>query len=55
MVRDEAYQKFEENQYHYLISAKQLAKYKPIKAFDKDGGAKYWVYEQKGFNKVLAE
>ncbi|MBB6004499.1 hypothetical protein [Arcicella rosea] len=55
MVRDEAYQKFEENQYHYLISAKQLDKYKPIKAFEKDGGGKYWVYEQKGFSKVLAE
>lgn len=55
MIREEAYKKFDEMKYHYLISAKKLNQYKPIKTFEKQGGAQYWVYEQKGFKNVLAE
>ncbi|MDR6562606.1 MULTISPECIES: hypothetical protein [unclassified Arcicella] len=55
MLREKAYQQFEQNQYHYIITTKKLNQYQPIKAFEKDGGTKYWVYENKGFKKVLAE
>lgn len=55
MLRDEAIKKFDENQFHYLVSAKPLKNFQAIKSFDKDGGGKYWVYEQKGFKKGLSE
>jgi hypothetical protein len=49
LVREDALSKFENKQYHYLISKAQLDNKKPIKTFLKTGGTGFWVYENKGF------
>jgi hypothetical protein len=47
LVREDALNKFENGQYHYLISKAQLENKKPFKTFLKTGGTGFWVYENK--------
>lgn len=47
LVREDALNRFENGQYHYLISKAQLADKKPVKTFLKPGGTGFWVYENK--------
>jgi hypothetical protein len=49
LVREDALLKFDNGQYHYLISKAQLDNKKPIKTFLKTGGTGFWVYENKDF------
>jgi hypothetical protein len=49
LVREDALSRFDNGQYHYLISKAQLDNKKPIKTFLKTGGTGFWVYENKGF------
>ena len=45
LVREDALNRFENGQYHYLISKAQLENKKPIKTFLKTGGTGFWIYE----------
>ena len=47
LVREDALQRFETGEYHYLISKAQLDNKKPLKTFLKTGGTGFWVYENK--------
>jgi hypothetical protein len=47
LLREDALNRFENGQYHYLISKAQLENKKPIKTFLKTGGTGFWVYENK--------
>ena len=47
LVRENALRRFENGQYHYLISKAQLEHKKPLKTFLKTGGTGFWVYEYK--------
>lgn len=47
LVREDALRRFENGEYHYLISKAQLDNKKPLKTFLKTGGVGFWVYENK--------
>lgn len=49
LVREDALNRFENGEYHYLISKAQLENKKPIKTFLKTGGTGFWIYENKNF------
>jgi hypothetical protein len=49
LLREDALSRFDNGQYHYLISKAQLDNKKPLKTFLKTGGTGFWVYENKNF------
>ena len=51
LVRENALRRFEQGQYHYLISRIKLGNKLPCKTFMKTGGVGFWAYEYKNFRK----